>query len=115
MKQIKFIFMMICYIIAVVISCIITIPISWVMCGEKVYFNPFKLRWQYFDGEEYEFDTIGDKVITISYSSVLFCSIILLLFCLIASGLWIYILGITLFIYLTIKFVQFVRRWIEQK
>ena len=53
-RKYKLICMFPTYIMAVIFSCIITLPISWItMIVDKAYFNPIKLKWMCFNGDDY--------------------------------------------------------------
>jgi len=78
------------YIIAVIFSCIITLPISWItMIVDKAYFNPIKLKWTYFNGDDYS--DYFEPSVTYLLSPLAFLFLLMLIPLIIKA--WIYVLS----------------------
>ena len=89
-RKYKLICMFPAYILAVIFSCIITLPISWMpMIVDKAYFNPIKLKWMYFNGGDYSNYFEPSVVYLLSPLAFLF----LLMLIPIVIKLWIYVLS----------------------
>lgn len=88
-RKYKLICMFPSYIMAVIFSCIITLPISWIpMIVDKAYFNPIKLKWMHFNGDNYS--DYFEPSVAYLLSPLMF--LLLLMLIPIVIKLWIYIL-----------------------
>ena len=90
------------YLIAVIIACVIMLPISWLaMIVHKAYFNPIKLKWMYFDGIDYQCDC-DDFIFQYLFSPLVFLFILMIIP--IFIKFWFFILlfavGIAIVVYL---------------
>ena len=89
-RKYKLICMFPVYIIAVIFSCIITLPISWIpMIVDKAYFNPIKLKWTYFNGDDYSY--YFEPSVTYLLSPLTFLLLLMLIPLIIKA--WIYVLS----------------------
>lgn len=67
------------YLITVIIACIIMLPISWLtMIIHRAYFNPIKLKWMYFDGNDYPCDEC-DFIVQYLFSPMVFSFILMII------------------------------------
>lgn len=89
-RKYKLICMFPTYIIAVIFSCIITLPISWItIILDKAYFNPIKLKWTYFNGDDYSY--YFEPCIAYLFSPLAFLFLLMLIPFIIKA--WIYVLS----------------------
>ena len=67
------------YLITVIIACIIMLPISWfTMIVHRAYLNPIKLKWMYFDGNDYCCD-YDDFIVQYLFSPLVFSFILMII------------------------------------
>lgn len=90
------------YLITVIIACVIMLPISWLtMIIHRAYFNPIKLKWMYFDGNDYSCDE-DDFIVQYLFSPLVFSFILMIIP--IFIKFWFFILlfavGIAIVVYL---------------